>query len=112
MRQTPFVAALNQIDRNYNWQFFAWSGFEYSYKKQKDQQKRLFDEKVEQNQMKFIKNNINTELYYKNKNLKEYINFVPISSITGEGLPVLMGLLVYLTQSYLIKQITFKEEVK
>ena len=112
MRKTPFVVALNQIDRTYNWQSFPWSGFEDSYKKQKDQQKRLFDEKVEQNQMQFIKNNINTELYYKNKNMKEYINLVPTSAITGEGLPDLMGLLVYLTQSYLIKQITFKEEVK
>ena len=112
MRKTPFVVALNQIDRTYNWQSFPWSGFEDSYKRQKDQQKRLFDEKVEQNQMQFIKNNINTELYYKNKNMKEYINLVPTSAITGEGLPDLMGLLVYLTQSYLIKQITFKEEVK
>ena len=112
MRKTPFVVALNQIDRTYNWQSFPWSGFEDSYKKQKDQQKRLFDEKVEKNQMQFIKNNINTELYYKNKNMKEYINLVPTSAISGEGLPDLMGLLVYLTQSYLIKQITFKEEVK
>ena len=112
MRKTPFIVALNQIDRTYNWQSFQWSGFEDSYKKQKDQQKRLFDEKVEQNQMQFIKNNINTELYYKNQNMKEYINLVPTSAITGEGLPDLLGLLVYLTQSYLIKQITFKEEVK
>jgi len=112
MRKTPFVVALNQIDRTYNWQSFQWSGFEDSYRKQKDQQKRLFDEKVEQNQTQFIKNNINTKLYYQNENMKEYINLVPTSAITGEGLPDLMGLLVYLTQNFLIKQITFKEEIK
>ena len=112
MRKTPFVVALNQIDRTCDWQSFPWSGFEDSYRKQKDQQKRLFDEKVEQNQTQFIKNNINTKLYYQNENMKEYVNLVPTSAITGEGLPDLMGLLVYLTQSYLIKQITFKEEVK
>ena len=112
MRKTPFIIALNQIDRTYNWQSFPWSGFEDSYRKQKDQQKRLFDEKVEQNQMQFIKNNINAELYYKNKNMKEYVNMVPTSAITGEGLPDLMGLLVYLTENYLIRQITYKDEVK
>ena len=112
MRKTPFIVALNQIDRTYNWQSFPWSGFESSYKKQKDQQRRLFDEKVEQNQMQFIKNNINTKLYYQNENMKEYVNLVPTSAITGEGLPDLMGLLVYLTQNFLIKQITYREEVK
>ena len=112
MRKTPYVVALNQIDRTYNWQSYPWSGFEDSYRKQKDQQKRLFDEKVEQNKTQFIKNNINTELYYNNNNMKEYINLVPTSAITGEGLPDLMGLLIYLTQSYLIRKITFKEEVK
>ena len=112
MRKTPFIIALNQIDRTYNWRRFDWSGFEDSYRKQKDQQKRLFDEKVEQNKMQFIKNNINAELYYKNTNMKEYVNMVPTSAITGEGLPDLLGLLVYLTDNYLIRQITYKEEVK
>ena len=112
MRKTPYIIALNQIDRTYNWHSFPWSGFEDSYNKQKDQQKRLFDEKVEQNQMQFIKNNINAELYYKNKSMKEYVNMVPTSAITGEGLPDLMGLLVYLTENYLIRQITYKDEVK
>jgi len=112
MRKTPFIVALNQIDRTYNWKSYPWSGFEDSYRKQKEQQKRLFNEKVEQNQMQFIKNNINTELYYKNTNMKEYVNLVPTSAITGEGLPDLLGLLVYLTDNYLIRQITFKEEVK
>ena len=112
MRKTPFIIALNQIDRTYNWKSREWSGFESSYKNQKDQQKRLFDEKVEQNQTQFIKNNINTALYYKNPNMKEYVNMVPTSAITGEGLPDLLGLLVYFTESYLLKQIVFKEEVK
>ena len=40
MRKTPYVVALNQIDRTYNWQSFPWSGFEDSYRKQKDQQKK------------------------------------------------------------------------
>ena len=112
MRKTPYIIALNQIDRTYNWKSYPWNGFEDTYRKQKDQQKRLFNEKVEQNQMQFIKNNINAELYYKNTNMKEYVNMVPTSAITGEGLPDLMGLLVYLTENYLIRQITYKEEVK
>ena len=112
MRKTPYIVALNQIDRTYNWQSNAWSGFEDSYKKQRDQQRRLFDEKVEQNQTQFIKNNVNTKLYYENPNMREYINLVPTSAITGEGLPDLLGLLVYFTQSFLVKQIVYKDEVK
>ena len=111
-RKTPFIVALNQIDRTYNWKSYNWSGFEDSYRKQKDQSKNLFDEKVEQNKMQFIKNNFNTELYYKNQNMKEYVNLVPTSAITGEGLPDLLGLLVYFTQNFLIKKIHYKEEVK
>ena len=44
--------------------------------------------------------------------MKEYINLVPTSAITGEGLPDFIGLLIYLAKRYLINKITFKDEVK
>ena len=111
MRKTPFIVALNQIDRFYLWKSNEWSGFQDSFKKQQSYTKRLFYDRLEQNKNHFIKNNFNTELYYKNKNMKEYVNLVPTSAISGEGLPDLMGLLVYLSQNFLYKQIIFKEEV-
>ena len=111
MSETPYIIVLNQIDKIDNWESDSLSEFENTYRKQKDQPKRLFDEKVEKIKTQFIKNNINAELYYKNTN-KEYVNMVPISAEKGEGLPDLMRLLVYIAENDLISQKTYKEEVK
>ena len=111
-RKTPFIVALNQLDRIYQWNSTEWGGFRDSYDKQKKSQKKEFTRLVDENKTQFIKNNLNTELYDKNEEMNVYVNLVPTSAITGEGLPDVLGLLVYLTQKYLLKKIEFKEEIQ
>ena len=43
--------------------------------------------------------------------MKEYINMVPTSAITGEGIPDLIGMFVYLSQKFLLKKFEVKEEI-
>ena len=43
--------------------------------------------------MDLAENEINAELYYKNKDPKTFHNIVPISAQTGEGLPDLIALI-------------------
>ncbi len=45
----------------------------------------------------------------KNKLLTNYVNIVPTSAHTGEGVPDLLYLLSYLTQTVLAKQLSFSE---
>ena len=111
-RKTPFIVALNQLDRIYQWNSTEWGGFRESYDKQKKSQKKEFTRLVDENKTQFIKNNLNTELYDKNEEMNTYVNLVPTSAITGEGLPDVLGLLVYLTQKYLLKKIEYIDEIQ
>lgn len=111
-RRTPFIIALNQIDRIYQWKSTEFGAFRESLDKQKNSQKREFNKLVQDNITQLIKNNLNTALYDENDNMKEYINLVPTSAITGEGMPDLIGLLSFLSQKYLLRKIEFKNEVQ
>ena len=55
---------------------------------------------------------MNVSLYDQNPNMKEYINIVPTSAHTGEGLPDLLGLLVHISQKFLVKQLEYQEEIQ
>ena len=111
-RRTPFIIALNQMDRIYQWKSTEFGAFRDSLDKQKNSQKREFNKLVQDNITQLIKNNLNTALYDENDNMKEYINLVPTSAITGEGMPDLIGLLSFLSQKYLLRKIEFKNEVQ
>jgi translation initiation factor 5B len=54
---------------------------------------------------------MNVEVYDKNVEMKEYINIVPTSAITGEGIPDLLGLLLFMSQKFLRKKLEYKEEL-
>ena len=111
-KKTPFIIALNQIDRIYQWKSTEWGAFRESYDQQRKPQQRQFNDLVKDNKTQLIKNNLNTELYDENPSMREYINLVPTSAITGEGMPDLLGLLVYISQKYYARKIEFKEEVQ
>lgn len=111
-KRTPFIFALNQFDRIHNWTPKEWAGFRQSYDQQKRTQQKRFDKLLQDNIKHIIQQNINSQMYDINKDMSEYINCVPTSAITGEGLPDLLGLLVYLSQKFLKKKIIFQEEVK
>jgi translation initiation factor 5B len=55
---------------------------------------------------------LNVELYWKNKDPRRYVNIVPTSAITGEGVCDLMWLIVKLTQSMMADRLMFVEEMQ
>ena len=48
-------------------------------------------------------------LYWKNSDPRKYVNVVPTSAITGEGIPDLLQLVVKLTQTMMGDRLTFVE---
>lgn len=111
-RKTPFIIALNKIDRVYQWKSTEWGSFRDSFEVQKKNQTREFNDRLNKILMQLVQNNLNVALYDENPSMKEYINIVPTSAITGEGMPDLIGMFVYLSQKFLTKKIEFKEEVQ
>ena len=55
---------------------------------------------------------LNVELYWQNKDLRRFVNIVPTSAVTGEGICDLLGLFVKLTQTMMIDRLMFVEELQ
>lgn len=55
---------------------------------------------------------LNTALYYENTDMKDYYNIIPTSAITGEGIPDLMNMCMYYSQTMFPKKLVFKSYVE
>lgn len=55
---------------------------------------------------------LNVSLYWKNPDPRKYVNVVPTSAITGEGIPDLLQLMVKLTQTMMQDRLTLLSETQ
>lgn len=111
-RKTPFIIALNKIDRIHNWKVTEWGGFRDSYDKQKKTQTREFDERFKKIVTQLIQTGLNVSVYDENPSMKEYINIIPTSAVTGEGMPDLIGMFIYLGQKFLAKKLEYRNDIQ
>ncbi|XP_045812596.1 eukaryotic translation initiation factor 5B-like [Trifolium pratense] len=112
MRNTEFIIALNKIDRLYGWKTCRNAPIRKAMMKQSKDVKNEFNMKVTQIITQFKEQGLNTELYYKNKEMGETFSIVPTSAISGEGIPDMLLLLVQWTQRTMIEKLTYSEEVQ
>ncbi|ELT89509.1 hypothetical protein CAPTEDRAFT_154149 [Capitella teleta] len=110
--KTPFVVALNKIDRLYGWQTAPHSDVANVLKKQKANTKIEFEERMQLVKVQFAEQGLNTALFCENKNPKEYISLIPTSAHTGDGIGNLIALICELTQNLLAKRLAFSEELQ
>eukprot|EP00736_Rhodelphis_marinus_P007143 Rmarinus@m.11831 len=98
MRKTPFIVALNKIDRLYGWKATANAPFRSSLKKQADHVKREYEDRMSKIMVQIAEQGLNSLPYYKNKEVRTYVSLVPTSAHTGEGIPDLLMLIIQLSQ--------------
>jgi translation initiation factor 5B len=111
-RKTPFIVALNKIDRIYGWKAIKDNAVRESLAEQPEHVIREFNERVEATKIAFAEQGLNAELFYKNPDVRKYVSFVPTSAITGEGVPDLLSLLVQLTQDRLTDSLMYLSELE
>ncbi|XP_022727110.1 eukaryotic translation initiation factor 5B-like [Durio zibethinus] len=112
MRNTEFIVALNKVDRLYDWKVRRNAPITMALKKQSGDVLAEFNRRVTHVITQFKEQGLNTELYYKNKEMGETFSIVPTSAITGEGIPDLLLLLVQWTQKTMVEKLTFSNEVQ
>lgn len=64
-RKTPFVVALNQVDRIYGWKTTAGGAIQDSLAKQDAAAKREFEDRVKETIVQFAELELNACLYFK-----------------------------------------------
>lgn len=111
-RKTPFVVALNKIDRVYEWKSTKSKDVQDIIKSQSRSTRQFFEDRVKQVILEFANQSLNAVLYFENPDPRQYISMVPTSALTGEGMGNLMALIVELTQSMMAKRLAFSEELQ
>ncbi|ETN80796.1 putative translation initiation factor aIF-2 [Necator americanus] len=110
-RKTPFVVALNKIDRLYGYESNPRKDV-YQHMKSQPQNTQLeFKERYEKIVGEFAEQAINVCLSNQNKNVDEYVSMVPTSAYLGDGIGNLMAFIVATTQKYYAEKLSFCEEL-
>ncbi|KAK7270437.1 hypothetical protein RIF29_23567 [Crotalaria pallida] len=112
MRNTEFIVALNKVDRLYGWKTCRNAPIVKAMKQQSKDVQNEFNMRLTQIITQFKEQGLNTELYYKNKEMGETFSIVPTSAISGEGIPDMLLLLVQWTQKTMVKKLTYSDEVQ
>ena len=111
-KRTPFIVALNKIDRLLDWKKIDNNGFEDSFNLQKDRVKSEFEDRWTKVKTELAEQGFNSELYHKNKNMSRYVSVVPTSAHTGEGIPDMIKLIIKLTQERMTNNLMYLSEVE
>lgn len=110
-RKTPFIIALNKIDRLNGWKAVPWTSSQNTLKQQSKATKQHFETLTNKIKVQLAELSINTELWYDNQDERHFVNIVPTSAHTGEGVPDLLFLLVSLTQKRLAGRLALSENL-
>lgn len=111
-RKTPFVVALNKIDRLYGWKKIDNNGFQDSLAKQNRAVRDEFAKRLDQTKLAFAEQGFNSELFYENKSMARNVSLIPTSAHTGEGIPDMLKLIVQLTQDKMTGALMYLSEVQ
>ncbi|PHH51244.1 Eukaryotic translation initiation factor 5B [Ceratocystis fimbriata CBS 114723] len=111
-RKTPFIVALNKIDRLYGWNKIDNNGFRDSLSQQNSSVQKEFQNRLDQTKLAFAEQGFNAELFYENRNMSKNVSLVPTSAHTGEGVPDMLKLLLQLTQDRMVDSLMYLSEVQ
>lgn len=104
-KNTPFIVALNKIDRIHEWKKEEFCPSQKAIRRQTKHAKNEFKSKMEKSFLQFAENSLNVALYWDN-NDDDFYNVVPTSAMTGEGIPDLLGMIIKMTQGKLKDEIS------
>ncbi|KCV72646.1 translation initiation factor 5B [Fonticula alba] len=111
-RRIPFVVAMNKIDRLYDWKTTPDAGFAATFAKQTKNVRQEFDGHLKRVILQLSEEGFNASLFNENPDERKYISVVPISAMTGEGIPDLLLLLSRLSQQMMAEKLTFQENIE
>jgi translation initiation factor 5B len=104
-KKTPFIVAVNQIDRIPGWKVYDHTPFLQSYAKQSSFVKEAVDNSLYRVMGEFSRLQFKTDRFDHIKDFAQNVALVPTSAKTGEGLAELVMVLVGLTQQFLKKRL-------
>lgn len=111
-KRTPFIVALNKIDRCYGWKPKPNAAVRESLASQEEYAVAEFKTRTEGVLTQLAEQGLNAKLYYENDDFRRNVSVVPTSAHTGEGIPDLLNLIVQLTQQMMGAKLMFADTVQ
>lgn len=111
-KKTPFIVALNKIDRLYDWQTNPRKDVRDILTSQHSNTQNEFKTRSQNVILQFAEQGLNAALFFENPDPKSYVSLVPTSAITGEGMGNLLDLIVENCQTHLYKRLVFNTELQ
>eukprot|EP00163_Fabomonas_tropica_P003311 TRINITY_DN127_c1_g4_i1.p1 TRINITY_DN127_c1_g4~~TRINITY_DN127_c1_g4_i1.p1 ORF type:complete len:1142 (+),score=539.41 TRINITY_DN127_c1_g4_i1:364-3789(+) len=110
-RKTPFVVALNKVDRLYGWVADPNKSVKEQLDMQSDDVKQEFQTRLEDTMKQFAEEGLNACAYYDNPDPRKYVSLIPTSAHSGDGVADLLMLIVGLTQQMMSGKLAFVSEL-
>ena len=111
-KRTPFVVALNKVDRCYGWKTMADCPIREALAAQDENCRFEFKDRSERAIVQLMEQGLNAKLYWENDDLAHTVSLVPTSAISGEGVPDLLKMVITLTQTRLTEQLMYSEALQ
>ena len=108
-RKTPFIVALNKIDRLPGWSANPGESFLSTIKKQNKRTQQELENKIYEVQGELSSLGLPAERYDRIKDYTKFVAVVPVSAHTKEGIPDLFLILSGITQQYMMKRLRYSE---
>jgi translation initiation factor 5B len=98
---TPFVVAANKIDTTPGWNSQDGAPIQQSYEAQNERARSMLDENLYELIGSLSDEGFSADLYWRVQNFQKNVGVVPVSAVTGEGIPDLLAVLMGLSQRYM-----------
>jgi len=113
-RKVPFVVALNKVDALTGWRVTKPQDNKVSLitdeiKEQDSAVRTMLDEKIYNVVGALSKLGYNSEVFWRVKDFTKELAIVPVSAVTGVGIPELLAVLVGLAQQYMSRKLELHE---
>jgi len=108
--KVPFIVAANKIDLINSWISNNEEMFLETFKKQKEQAKKLLDESIYKLIGQLSEFGFDSDRFDRVKNFTNQILIIPVSAKTGEGIPELLLFLAGLSQKFMKNKLEIDEE--
>ncbi|WP_251341505.1 translation initiation factor IF-2 [Haloplanus halophilus] len=107
---TPFVVAANKIDTTPGWNPQEGEPIQATYEAQSDRARSRLDENLYEIIGQLSDSGFSADLYWRVQDFQGNVGVVPVSAVTGEGVPDLLTVLMGLSQRYMKDQMAVDVE--
>ena len=99
--QTPFIVAANKVDTTPGWNPQEDTPIQQSIAAQSDSAESRLNDALYELIGELSQNGFSADMYWRVQNFQNNVGVVPVSALTGEGIPDLLAVLMGLSQRYM-----------